>query len=142
MEHVDLQLGSLKGLQNYRLIRLEWAGAPGPQPSQIRNLGAPGADFRIWEFSQYVSSRRKPAIVEHNLRSFHIVAEPESPRVQLRLKWNCGGSQSTKTEVRAKIDVRVKEQAQAIYAAAGLTLSDAFRIMLKRTVAGEPPSIL
>ncbi len=40
-----------------------------------------------------------------------------------------------KTEVRAKIDVRVKEQAQAIYAAAGLTLSDAFRIMLKRAVA-------
>jgi DNA-damage-inducible protein J len=39
-----------------------------------------------------------------------------------------------KTEVRAKIDVRVKEQAQAIYAAAGLTLSDAFRIMLKRAV--------
>lgn len=42
---------------------------------------------------------------------------------------------SAKTEVRAKIDVRIKEQAEAIYAAAGLTLSDAFRIMLKRTVA-------
>ena len=48
-----------------------------------------------------------------------------------------------KTEVRAKIDVRVKEQAQAIYAAAGLTLSDAFRIMLKRAVAERAlPSIL
>ena len=40
-----------------------------------------------------------------------------------------------KAEVRARIDVRVKREATAIYAAAGLTLSDAFRIMLKRTVA-------
>jgi len=40
-----------------------------------------------------------------------------------------------KTEVRARVDARVKEQAKAIYAAAGLTLSDAFRIMLLRTVA-------
>jgi DNA-damage-inducible protein J len=38
-------------------------------------------------------------------------------------------------EVRARIDIRVKKEATAIYAAAGLTLSDAFRIMLKRTVA-------
>lgn len=37
--------------------------------------------------------------------------------------------------VRARIDARVKEQAAAIYAAAGLTLSDAFRMMLMRTVA-------
>jgi DNA-damage-inducible protein J len=37
--------------------------------------------------------------------------------------------------VRARIDARVKEEAAAIYAAAGLTLSDAFRMMLMRTVA-------
>jgi DNA-damage-inducible protein J len=42
---------------------------------------------------------------------------------------------SAKTEVRARIDARVKEQAEAIYAASGLTLADAFRIMLLRTVA-------
>ncbi len=37
--------------------------------------------------------------------------------------------------VRARIDARVKEEASAIYAAAGFTLSDAFRMMLVRTVA-------
>ena len=37
--------------------------------------------------------------------------------------------------VRARIDARVKEEAAAIYAAAGLTISDAFRMMLMRTVA-------
>ena len=37
--------------------------------------------------------------------------------------------------VRARIDSKVKEEATAIYAAAGLTLSDAFRMMLTRTVA-------
>jgi len=37
--------------------------------------------------------------------------------------------------VRARIDARVKEEATAIFAAAGLTLSDAFRMMLMRTVA-------
>jgi DNA-damage-inducible protein J len=37
--------------------------------------------------------------------------------------------------VRARIDARVKEEATAIYAAAGLTLSDAFRMMLMKTVA-------
>jgi DNA-damage-inducible protein J len=37
--------------------------------------------------------------------------------------------------VRARIDVRIKEEATAIYAAAGLTLSDAFRMLLMRTVA-------
>ena len=37
--------------------------------------------------------------------------------------------------VRARIDARVKDEATAIYAAAGLTLSDAFRMMLMRTVA-------
>lgn len=37
--------------------------------------------------------------------------------------------------VRARVDARVKEEATAIYAAAGLTLSDAFRMMLMRTVA-------
>ena len=37
--------------------------------------------------------------------------------------------------IRARIDARVKEEATAIYAAAGLTLSDAFRMLLMRTVA-------
>lgn len=37
--------------------------------------------------------------------------------------------------VRARIDGRVKEEAAAILAAAGLTISDAFRMMLMRTVA-------
>jgi DNA-damage-inducible protein J len=37
--------------------------------------------------------------------------------------------------VRARIDSRVKEEAAAIYAAGGLALSDAFRMMLMRTVA-------
>ncbi len=37
--------------------------------------------------------------------------------------------------VRARIDIRVKEEAEAIYAAAGMTLSDAFRMLLVRTVA-------
>ena len=37
--------------------------------------------------------------------------------------------------VRARIDARVKEEATAIYAAAGLTLSVAFRMLLMRTVA-------
>ena len=37
--------------------------------------------------------------------------------------------------VRARIDAQVKEDAAAIYAAAGLTLSDAFRMLLMRTVA-------
>ena len=39
------------------------------------------------------------------------------------------------TVVQATVDERVKEEAPAIYAAAGLTLSEAFRIMLMRTVA-------
>lgn len=37
--------------------------------------------------------------------------------------------------VRARIDERVKEEAAAILAASGLTVSDAFRMMLMRTVA-------
>jgi DNA-damage-inducible protein J len=37
--------------------------------------------------------------------------------------------------VRARIDKRVKEEAAAILAASGLTVSDAFRMMLMRTVA-------
>jgi DNA-damage-inducible protein J len=41
------------------------------------------------------------------------------------------------TVVQATVDERVKEEATAIYAAAGLTLSDAFRIMLMRTVADQ-----
>ena len=34
--------------------------------------------------------------------------------------------------VRARIDKRIKEEAAAILAAAGLTISDAFRMMLDR----------
>jgi DNA-damage-inducible protein J len=41
------------------------------------------------------------------------------------------------TEVRATVDEAVREQATAIHAAAGLTLSEAFRIMLMRTVAEQ-----
>ena len=41
------------------------------------------------------------------------------------------------TVVQATVDERVKEEATAIYAAAGLTLSEAFRIMLMRTVAEQ-----
>jgi DNA-damage-inducible protein J len=37
--------------------------------------------------------------------------------------------------VRARIDRKVKEEAAAILAAAGLTVSDAFRMLLVRTVA-------
>ncbi|MGB8262111.1 MAG: type II toxin-antitoxin system RelB/DinJ family antitoxin [Terracidiphilus sp.] len=36
--------------------------------------------------------------------------------------------------VRARIDAKLKQEAQAIYAAAGLTLSDVFRMMIVRTV--------
>lgn len=39
--------------------------------------------------------------------------------------------------VRARIDKHVKEEAAAILAAAGLTISDAFRMMLMRTVADK-----
>ncbi|MEX0644611.1 MAG: type II toxin-antitoxin system RelB/DinJ family antitoxin [Parvularculaceae bacterium] len=37
--------------------------------------------------------------------------------------------------VRARIDEDIKEEAAAILAAAGLTVSDAFRLMLMKTVA-------
>jgi len=39
------------------------------------------------------------------------------------------------TVVRARIDPQLKEEAAAILGAAGLTISDAFRMMLVRTVA-------
>ena len=39
--------------------------------------------------------------------------------------------------VRARIDRRIKEDAAAILGAAGLTISDAFRMMLIRTVADK-----
>ncbi len=39
--------------------------------------------------------------------------------------------------VRARIDEHVKEEATAILAAAGLTVSDAFRMLLVRTVADK-----
>lgn len=42
---------------------------------------------------------------------------------------------ATRTRVQVTVDTRVKEEATAIYAAAGLTLEEAFRIMLMRTVA-------
>lgn len=46
--------------------------------------------------------------------------------------------------VRARVDQRVKDEASAILGAAGLTVSDAFRMMLVRTVAerGLPFSAL
>ena len=39
--------------------------------------------------------------------------------------------------VRARVDDETKQQAAAILEATGLTLSDAFRMMLKRTVADK-----
>jgi DNA-damage-inducible protein J len=39
--------------------------------------------------------------------------------------------------VRARVDEDIKAEATAIYAAAGLTISDAFRMMLMRTVADK-----
>lgn len=42
---------------------------------------------------------------------------------------------SANAVVRARIDANIKEEAAAIYAAAGFTISDAFRMMLMRTVA-------
>ena len=38
----------------------------------------------------------------------------------------------TNTVVRARIDERVKEEAAAVLAAIGLTVSDAFRLMMMR----------
>ncbi len=44
--------------------------------------------------------------------------------------------------VRARIDERIKEEASAILGAVGLTVSDAVRMMLMKTVAEKPcPSI-
>lgn len=42
---------------------------------------------------------------------------------------------SANAVVRARIDARLKQEASAILGAAGLTISDAFRMMLVRTVA-------
>lgn len=42
---------------------------------------------------------------------------------------------ASNTVVRARIDERLKEEASAILGAAGLTISDAFRMLLVRTVA-------
>lgn len=42
---------------------------------------------------------------------------------------------SANAVVRARIDERIKEEATAILAATGLTVSDAFRMMLMRVVA-------
>ncbi|MEZ5904029.1 MAG: type II toxin-antitoxin system RelB/DinJ family antitoxin [Geminicoccaceae bacterium] len=41
---------------------------------------------------------------------------------------------TTNTVVRARIDPEIKDEAAAILAATGLTVSDAFRMMLVRTV--------
>jgi DNA-damage-inducible protein J len=38
----------------------------------------------------------------------------------------------TNTVVRARIDARTKEEAAAVLAAMGLTVSDAFRLMMRR----------
>ena len=43
---------------------------------------------------------------------------------------------ATNTVVRARIDERIKEEASVVLAAMGLTVSDAFRILLTR-VASE-----
>ena len=45
---------------------------------------------------------------------------------------------ATNTVVRARIDAHIKEEATVVLAAMGLTVSDAFRIMLTR-VAREKP---
>jgi DNA-damage-inducible protein J len=42
---------------------------------------------------------------------------------------------ATSARVQVTVDTRVKEEATAIYAAVGLTIEEAFRIMLMRTVA-------
>ena len=46
-------------------------------------------------------------------------------------------SENIDTEVRVKVDLLVKQEAEAIYAAAGYTLSGAFRMLLARTVAEQ-----
>jgi DNA-damage-inducible protein J len=51
------------------------------------------------------------------------------------LQRSSGVSIPANAVVRARIDARVKEEATAIYAAADLTLSDAFRMLLMKTVA-------
>ena len=42
---------------------------------------------------------------------------------------------SENSEVRARIDERTKKEAAAVLAAMGLTLSDAFRLLVKRVAA-------
>ena len=67
-----------------------------------------------------------------------IIGEIESPDLSLGiLGYNVAQEDPVPANavVRARIDSRVKEEAAAIYAAAGLTISDAFRMMLMRTVA-------
>jgi len=43
----------------------------------------------------------------------------------------------TNTVVRARIDERVKEEASAVLASIGLTVSDAFRLMMMRIAADK-----
>jgi DNA-damage-inducible protein J len=42
---------------------------------------------------------------------------------------------ATNAVVRARVDAGLRDEAAAIYAAMGLTVSDVFRMMLKKTVA-------
>lgn len=44
---------------------------------------------------------------------------------------------STNAVVRARIDERIKEEAAAVLAAMGLTVSDAFRLMMMRIAADK-----
>ena len=43
--------------------------------------------------------------------------------------------------VRARIDERTKKEAAAVLSAIGLTVSDAFRLMMREDREGEGPSV-
>ena len=45
----------------------------------------------------------------------------------------------TSTTVRARIDERTKDEAAVVLSAIGLTVSDAFRLMMVRIVRDTPP---
>ena len=44
---------------------------------------------------------------------------------------------ATNTVVRARIDERIKKEAEAVLATIGLTVSDAFRLLMMRVVADK-----
>jgi DNA-damage-inducible protein J len=46
--------------------------------------------------------------------------------------WLKGDAMATNTVVRARIDERVKKEAEVVLASIGLTVSDAFRMMMVR----------